>query len=522
MTKVATSFEFFAIALALAFCASQVLAYDPTCSDNLAVYWGQNSYGVTHRTDLANWQQTISTYCQDTTIDAIPIAFVDVYFSTGGLPQLDLSNICGTGSGVFPGTNLANCQFLAAGIEACQAQGTAETDGTGTAFANTIWDLFLGGSSSTRPFGNVVLDGVDLDIEIGDPTGYAAFVNQIRALSAGASKQYFVTAAPQCPFPDVHIGGALNAASFDADWDYSQWDTWAKTVSPNPNVRVFIGAPASPTAGAGYVDAATLGALAVSTREQFSSFGGIMLWDASQAFVNGRYDQQIKSLISNNCAGGGGTPPPPSSCAQTYTVVSGDTCASVESKTGISDATLRSLNPSINTGCTNLAVGQVLCVEAGSTYTVVINDTCSAIESKTGISDATLRSLNPSINAGCTNLAVGQFLCVEATTSTGTCTETYTVVSGDSCSSIESKEGVSDAQLHTLNPTINSACTNLSVGQTLCLAQSSCSQMYTVVSGDTCGAIESKFGISDATLRSLNPSINSGCTNLSVGQQLCV
>jgi chitinase len=71
-------------------------------------------------------------------IDVIPIAFVNVYFSAGGLPQLDLSNasilipfytifsnfgqICGTGS-AFPGTNLANCQFLAAGIQACQAKG---------------------------------------------------------------------------------------------------------------------------------------------------------------------------------------------------------------------------------------------------------------------------------------------------------------------------------------------------------------------------------------------------------------
>ncbi|KAJ7205731.1 glycoside hydrolase family 18 protein [Mycena pura] len=261
---------------------------------------------------------------EDTVIDVIPIAFVNVYFSTGGLPQLDLSNatfgqICGTGSGVFPGTNLANCQFLAAEIEACQAMGktitislgggqtssTLSSDAQGVAFANTIWDLFLGGSSSTRPFGSAVLDGVDLDIEVGAPPGYAAFVSQIRALSTGASKHYFVTAAPQCPFPDAHIGSALNMASFDAvyvqfynnfcevsnqanpaDWDYSTWDNWAKTVSPNPNVKVFIGAPASPSAaGSGYVDAATLGSIALQTRAQFSSFGGIMLWDASQAYA---------------------------------------------------------------------------------------------------------------------------------------------------------------------------------------------------------------------------------------------
>ncbi|KAJ7244624.1 glycoside hydrolase superfamily [Mycena haematopus] len=246
----------------------------------MSILPGQNSYGDANPNDPANWQKTISTYCQDDVINAIPIAFVDVFFSTGGLPELDLANASGmTGEATF------------------------SSDAQGTAFANTIWDLFLGGSSSTRPFGSAVLDGVDLDIEVGAPTGFAAFANQIRSLSAGASKPYYITAAPQCPYPDAHIGGALNAASFDAvyvqvmlssevsnegnpaDWDYSSWDTWANTVSLNPSVKVFIGAPASSTAaGSGYVDATTLGSIALSTRASFSSFGGIMLWDASQAF----------------------------------------------------------------------------------------------------------------------------------------------------------------------------------------------------------------------------------------------
>jgi chitinase len=67
------------------------------------------------------------------------------------------------------------------------------SDADGVTLANNIWNLFLGGSSSTRPFGSAVLDGVDLDIEVGAPTGYAAFVNQIRMLSAGASKQCVFT-----------------------------------------------------------------------------------------------------------------------------------------------------------------------------------------------------------------------------------------------------------------------------------------------------------------------------------------
>ena len=54
------------------------------------------------------------------------------------------------------------------------------------------------------------------------------------------------------------------------------------------------------------------------------------------------------------------TPAPTSSSSQcTYTVVSGDTCDLIASKTGVSVATIKSLNPSINSGCTNLQPGQV-------------------------------------------------------------------------------------------------------------------------------------------------------------------
>ena len=62
---------------------------------------------------------------------------------------------------------------MAADIKKCQAAGkivtislggatggaTFSSDGQAEQFATTIWNLFLGGSSSTRPFGDAVLDG---------------------------------------------------------------------------------------------------------------------------------------------------------------------------------------------------------------------------------------------------------------------------------------------------------------------------------------------------------------------------
>jgi len=182
----------------------------------------------------------------------------------------------------------------------------------------------LGGTSDTRPFGAAVLDGIDLDIEGGTSTGLAAFVTQIRTLAEGASKPYFITGAPQCPFPDAFLGSVIDAVGFDMiyvqfynnfceltefsdpnDWNFATWDNWAKTASPNPDVKVFIGAPAAPlAAGSGYVDPATLTTIIQSTKAEFSSFGGVMLWDISQAVANDRFDESVKAAL-----GGGSSAP---------------------------------------------------------------------------------------------------------------------------------------------------------------------------------------------------------------------
>ncbi|KAI0078770.1 glycoside hydrolase [Panus rudis PR-1116 ss-1] len=341
--------------LLLSFGATQSFAFDNSRNDNLAVYWGQNSYGATH-SDQANWQKSLATYCQDDTINAFPIAFLNVFFGAGGVPSIDLANICNVNdNSVFPGTQLANCQFLASDIKTCQSKGKIVTlslgGATGAAgfssddqanqFADTLWNLFLGGSSSTRPFGDAVLDGIDLDIEGGSTAHFTTFINRLRSHTNSASKQYYLTAAPQCPFPDAYLGSVINAVAFDAiyvqfynnycgltnfnnpnSWNFADWDNWAKNTSPNKNVKIYIGAPASSSAaGSGYVDANTFGNIIQQTRSKYSSFGGVMMWDASQAYGNGRYDLAIKNCLTN---GGGSVPtttvaPPPTTTVPTTT-----------------------------------------------------------------------------------------------------------------------------------------------------------------------------------------------------------
>ena len=49
----------------------------------------------------------------------------------------------------------------------------------------------------------------------------------------------------------------------------------------------------------------------------------------------------------------------------------------------------------------------------------------------------------------------------------------------------------------------------------------SCGQTYTVVSGDFCSLVESKNSITDAELRALNPWLDANC-DMQIGQNLCV
>ena len=55
------------------------------------------------------------------------------------------------------------------------------TTTSGCSTAVDIWNAYLGGSGTNRPFGSVQLDGVDLDVEMADGAEfYADFVNKIK------------------------------------------------------------------------------------------------------------------------------------------------------------------------------------------------------------------------------------------------------------------------------------------------------------------------------------------------------
>ncbi|KAL3433375.1 hypothetical protein BDV09DRAFT_186749 [Aspergillus tetrazonus] len=97
---------------------------------------------------------------------------------------------------------------------------------------------------------------------------------------------------------------------------------------------------------------------------------------------------------------------------------------------------------------------------------------------------------------------------------------THEVISGDNCIDISKASRVSTGSLITFN-SLRMDCTNLLLGQTLCLPPE-CDD-YVVQIGDTCIDIAAKFsGISYQQIVAWNPTINPYCTNLLVGHNICV
>uniref|UniRef100_A0A803L9B9 chitinase n=1 Tax=Chenopodium quinoa TaxID=63459 RepID=A0A803L9B9_CHEQI len=102
---------------------------------------------------------------------------------------------------------------------------------------------------------NAVLDGIDFDIESG--------------------KKVYLSAAPQCPFPDHKLNGALHTGLFDYVWiqfynnpscefDVSNPEkfknSWRKWTSNIPAKKFFVGLPAAAAksaAGSGFAEKET-------------------------------------------------------------------------------------------------------------------------------------------------------------------------------------------------------------------------------------------------------------------------
>ncbi|KAI9306039.1 hypothetical protein BJ944DRAFT_287335 [Cunninghamella echinulata] len=110
-----------------------------------------------------------------------------------------------------------------------------------------------------------------------------------------------------------------------------------------------------------------------------------------------------------------------------------------------------------------------------------------------------------------------------------TCSKYHTVSYGETCSTIVDQYGIRLDELYSWNSQINSHCTNLKPTKKYCVSKNGaalaggCSKYHKVITGDTCTKVAKKYGLTAGQFYDLNDNINRGkCDNLYLGQQYCV
>lgn len=271
----------------------------------IAIYWGQNGN-----------EGTLAATCSSGNYAFVNVAFLPT-FGNGQTPMINLAGHCD------PYSN--GCTSVGADIKSCQRQGIKVMlsigGGAGSYYltstedarqvATYLWNNFLGGHSSSRPLGDAVLDGIDFDIEGGTTQHWDDLARFLSEYSKQGKKVY-LTAAPQCPFPDAWVGGALKTGLFDYVWvqfynnppcQYTSGnignlvDAWKQWTSSIPATQIFLGLPAAPqAAGSGFIPASDLTSKVLPAIKGSNKYGGVMLWSKYYDDLTG-YSSSIKSHV---------------------------------------------------------------------------------------------------------------------------------------------------------------------------------------------------------------------------------
>ncbi|KAJ7969853.1 acidic endochitinase-like [Quillaja saponaria] len=271
----------------------------------IAIYWVQNGN-----------EGTLEETCASGNYKFVNMAFLSS-FGNGQKPMLNLAGHCD------PYSN--GCTKFSSEIKSCQAKGikvilsigggaggyTLASSADAKQLATYLWNNFLGGQSSSRPLGDAVLDGIDFDIEGGTSQHWDELAGYLSGYSKRGKKVY-LTAAPQCPFPDAWIGNALKTGLFDYVWVQfynnppcqftpgnvsSLEDAWKQWTSAIPATKIFLGLPAAPqAAGSGFIPASDLTSDVLPGIKGSAKYGGVMLWSKYYDDLT-KYSSSIKNAV---------------------------------------------------------------------------------------------------------------------------------------------------------------------------------------------------------------------------------
>lgn len=179
-------------------------------------------------------------------------------------------------------------------------------------FADVLWNLFGPPGNvdiGLRPFGNVEVDGFDIDKEDNLPLYFGTLATRLRShYAANTAKKYYLSSAPQCPFPDYSTPLDLillcdfvwvqfynnppcevGSSGFEAS--INQWSSALEASTLTAKPRLYIGAPAfaqaGPSAYANIGSPEGMKGVAAGVKElSVPNMGGFMFWDGPMGRAN--------------------------------------------------------------------------------------------------------------------------------------------------------------------------------------------------------------------------------------------
>lgn len=147
-------------------------------------------------------------------------------------------------------------------------------------------------------------------------------------------------------------------------------------------------------------------------------------------------------------------------------------------------------------------------------HTLQPGEACDNVAAAAGLGAGAFLALNPLLD--CSLLRPGGRVCLAA--AGGGCAVAHTVSAGDHCSGLAEAAGVSLRQLLDLNPGLDEECTNLELGQTVCLSPApNCTDTYVAAPGDSCASISAAAGLLQQRLLELNPGLAAACAGPAAG-----
>ena len=312
-------------------------------SHKLVAYWGQNGIYQWNK-EPKFFELGLMHLCKNSKYDTIALAFINVFFDPRNkdrMPGLNFAGHCFSSSKAnYP--TLLRCPKIEQAIEVCHKNGKKvvaslggeigdygfKSDSEAKLFAYRIWNLFLQGKEmeDLRPFGKAVLDGIDLQVIKYGHKGYSTFIRQLRALEKkSGSSPITISAAPQCDYPDRHLGPGKGTALGDLpqaiDSIYVQFRSvlcctkvaqenmlakireWLKYSEREDGGMIYVGLAAHIGAAGDercYRTPKEVEKLYLKLRDE-PRFGGIMLWDVgfdeNNRINNLKYSDHIHRII---------------------------------------------------------------------------------------------------------------------------------------------------------------------------------------------------------------------------------